>query len=303
MNTWCIAGLELTPAAFGDAHGNVTMVATADSPTSLERIARAAVVAMGASSRFRVPVDDRRRVPAGRGAGQHVARATESVRRCSPRAPRTGIPRPRRPPRIRRAGARRREDRRRRPADHRRLRPGERDAAHRRAATSWSSSRTSCWSRGRVSGRWRACRTSSASWNARPGPRSAPSTCATASGSSLLGIPAPDGAAQRGGARDRRSGRVRVHRSLRSAARAVRRRRAMLARGVEPAAQPVLEVAHRLLRDRGVRRELDSRGTRPDRRAAPSARPASHQPQRVLDVLVAEAVDRADRDERRRQPG
>jgi uncharacterized protein len=56
MNTWCIAGLELTPAAFGDAHGNVTVVATADSPTSLERIARAAVVAMGASSGSAFPV-------------------------------------------------------------------------------------------------------------------------------------------------------------------------------------------------------------------------------------------------------
>jgi DUF917 family protein len=56
MNTWCIAGLELTPAAFGDAHGNVTMVAEADSPTSLERIARAAVVAMGASAGSAFPL-------------------------------------------------------------------------------------------------------------------------------------------------------------------------------------------------------------------------------------------------------
>ena len=56
MNTWCIAGIELTPAAFGDAHGNVTMVADTDSPTSLERIARAAVVAMGASTGSAFPL-------------------------------------------------------------------------------------------------------------------------------------------------------------------------------------------------------------------------------------------------------
>ncbi len=56
MNTWCIAGLPLTPAAFGDAHGNVNVVAEADSPTSLERIARAAVVAMGASTGSAFPL-------------------------------------------------------------------------------------------------------------------------------------------------------------------------------------------------------------------------------------------------------
>jgi DUF917 family protein len=56
MNTWCIAGLELTPAAFGDAHGNVNLVANADSPRSLERIARAAVVAMGGSTGSAFPL-------------------------------------------------------------------------------------------------------------------------------------------------------------------------------------------------------------------------------------------------------
>jgi DUF917 family protein len=52
MNTFLIAGLPCTPAALADDKGNIVVVPHAVSPLWLERIARAATVAVGCSAAF-----------------------------------------------------------------------------------------------------------------------------------------------------------------------------------------------------------------------------------------------------------